>query len=405
MARQGGLDGDFRRFPVADFAHQDDVGILADDRAQPGGEIQVDLGVHLNLADPFDLVLDGVFDGDDVDFRVVDRGQGRVERCRLAAAGGAGYQQDAVGRLDQLVEQVDVPAVHAEIGQFQHRPGFVEQPQHHPFAERGGDDGNPNVHAPVGDLDLDPPILGQALFGDVEPRHDLDAGGQGRLDPAGQAENIVENAVDAVADLQGALVGFDVNVAGPIANGAGEQEVHQLDDGGVAGFIQEVAGLFDLGDDAVRRLFAHFLEKFLGRVPAQVVGQVDRGLNRSLRGKDGSAVPPAEQVAEVVGGLEMGRIVDGDEGALRGFQGNHSKPFQILNGDPAGEIRVHLVRGEFRAEGDLKPGAHGFQKARFGDGLFLQKDLQQASSVSTEFPDRLGQGILRDAGADQEVIG
>ena len=68
----------------------------------------------------------------------------------------------------------------------------------------------------------------------------------------------------------------------------------------------------------------------------------------------------------------------------------------------AGKLEEDLAAGFFFlqhfSDGLLRIGG-------LGDGLFLQKDLQQASSVSTEFPDRLGQGILRDAGADQEVIG
>ncbi len=40
VAGEGGLDGDFRGFKVADFADQDDVGILPQESAQRGRKVQ-----------------------------------------------------------------------------------------------------------------------------------------------------------------------------------------------------------------------------------------------------------------------------------------------------------------------------------------------------------------------------
>ena len=51
VAGQRGLDGDLGRLAVADLADQDDVGVLAQDRAQAGGERQPDLCVDLDLVD------------------------------------------------------------------------------------------------------------------------------------------------------------------------------------------------------------------------------------------------------------------------------------------------------------------------------------------------------------------
>ena len=49
-----------------------DVGVLAQDRAQPGGEGHADLGVDLGLADAVDRIFDRVFDGEDVARAVVE---------------------------------------------------------------------------------------------------------------------------------------------------------------------------------------------------------------------------------------------------------------------------------------------------------------------------------------------
>jgi hypothetical protein len=69
VAGERGLGGDLGGLQVADLADQDDVGILAQEGAQQGGELQVDVGVDLALADARQLDLDRILDGGDVDLR------------------------------------------------------------------------------------------------------------------------------------------------------------------------------------------------------------------------------------------------------------------------------------------------------------------------------------------------
>ena len=68
VSGERGVDGDLRRFGVADFAHHDLVGIVTQNRAQAAGEGQALLLVHRNLGDAANLVLDRVFDGDELVF-------------------------------------------------------------------------------------------------------------------------------------------------------------------------------------------------------------------------------------------------------------------------------------------------------------------------------------------------
>ena len=63
---------DLDRLAVAHFADQDDVGILAQRRAQNSREIQTDLRHHLHLRDAVEAVFDRVFDGDHFHARLVD---------------------------------------------------------------------------------------------------------------------------------------------------------------------------------------------------------------------------------------------------------------------------------------------------------------------------------------------
>ena len=66
VAGQSSLYPDFRRFEVADLADENDIGVLAEEGAQRGGEVQADLLLHLHLVDATELKLDGIFRGHDV---------------------------------------------------------------------------------------------------------------------------------------------------------------------------------------------------------------------------------------------------------------------------------------------------------------------------------------------------
>jgi hypothetical protein len=99
VAGLGGLERDVHRLVVAQLTDEDDVGVLAERRAQGSGEVD---GVepHLALGDRGALAaveeLDGVLHGEDVHRLglvdvVDDRGQGG----RLARAGRAGDEDQA----------------------------------------------------------------------------------------------------------------------------------------------------------------------------------------------------------------------------------------------------------------------------------------------------------------------
>ena len=71
MSGQSGLDGNFSSFKVADFAYQDDVGVLAQKGAQGGGEVQADGLFHLHLVHAVQLKLNRIFGGQNVGVRLV----------------------------------------------------------------------------------------------------------------------------------------------------------------------------------------------------------------------------------------------------------------------------------------------------------------------------------------------
>ena len=108
MAGERGVDGDLRGLGIADLADEDLVRVVAQDGAQAAREGEPLLLVDGNLRDAADLVLDRVFDGDDLvlfGLNLVERG---VERGGFAGAGGPGDQHHAVGLLDVAAEAREV---------------------------------------------------------------------------------------------------------------------------------------------------------------------------------------------------------------------------------------------------------------------------------------------------------
>jgi hypothetical protein len=109
-----GADGDLGGVFVADFADHNDVGILAQDVAEGVGEGEPDLGAHLHLVHAGDFVFDRVLDGDDAQIGGVDLPEKGVERGRLAGAGGAGDEDDAVRVVENADDLFLLLGAHAE---------------------------------------------------------------------------------------------------------------------------------------------------------------------------------------------------------------------------------------------------------------------------------------------------
>lgn len=148
VAGECGTHGDVGGFTVADFADHDDIGIMTQDAAQgfEKGDF-VRAHDHLGLGDAFDVELDGIFHGHDVaQFAREDMADGGVKGGAFAAAGGAGEQDDAVGKAHGLFEAGALLRVHAEPVEGE-RGGFEpEQTQGEPLAVTRWDAGRAQFH-------------------------------------------------------------------------------------------------------------------------------------------------------------------------------------------------------------------------------------------------------------------
>ncbi len=327
VAGERRLDRHLGHFQIADFADEDDVGRLAQHRAEDLGEREPDCLAHLALIDADEIVFHRIFGGDDLAIGAIELVERAVERRRFARAGGPRHQEDAVGALDDLLELLVVFVFEPEIGDADaHRIGS-QNTQHDRLAVIRRQRADAEVDLALIDRQLDAAVLRQALFGDVDAGHDLQSAGERAFHADGDFVALDALAVDAIAHANAVLHRLDVNVAGAVSHGLGDHRLHQLDDRRLRGVVHDVfahAGDVDrFVDRAVERFVHGLVERLVHRRPALIQRLVDCVLSgaaeeviqitfdAALGGEHGAEFF-GEAEAENVEELEIERIVDGD---------------------------------------------------------------------------------------------
>src|SRR5690606_32187902 len=79
---------------------------------------------------PRNLVLDRIFGREYVDIGLVDAIQAPVERGCLAATGWTGHENDSVGSLDEVSDQMVVALGEAQLTQIEQHIRLVQQTHH-----------------------------------------------------------------------------------------------------------------------------------------------------------------------------------------------------------------------------------------------------------------------------------
>src|SRR4029077_18615407 len=187
-------------------------------RSQSAGERQSLFLIHWNLRNAANLVLDRVFNGDDLVFIGLDFVHRGVKRGRLAAARRPRHQHHAVRLFNIAAKLAQVFLVKTNYVQSQraellaHRL-FVEHAEHSVFTMNRRHDGNAEVDRPAVVLDAETPVLRHASLRDVELTHNLDARDHGRMMLlANRRHGLCQHAVDAELDHHRVIAGLDVNV-------------------------------------------------------------------------------------------------------------------------------------------------------------------------------------------------
>ncbi len=229
MTGERGLRADARRLQVPDLADEDDVGVRPQRGPQPRGEGVAGPHIHLRLLDPGDPVLDGVLHGDDVAPGSVERVDRGVERGRLARSGGSGHEDHAPRLLVRPPVAVQCGRFEPELGRVEQALVLVQQSEHERLAVDRREAGRPYVDGMAAGDDRDATVLRPPPVRDVHPGHDLhpaqDVGSERRRRRGG----VVEDPVDPEAHPEVPLGGLEVDVRGPLVDGAPEELV---DEGG-----------------------------------------------------------------------------------------------------------------------------------------------------------------------------
>ncbi len=208
---------------------------MPQDRTQAAREGQALFLVDGNLQHAFELVFDRILDGDQLVFAAVDLAERRIQGRGLAAAGRTGDEQHAVrqgGEAAQGVERggIEAEGVEGERREFVGQGAPVEDAQDGILAVDARHDRDAQVDFAALVADPEPPVLRHATFGDVEFRHDLDAGYDllGELG-ALQAAHRHQHAVDAMPDRQAARQRFDMDIARAPLQGVVQRRVDEAD--------------------------------------------------------------------------------------------------------------------------------------------------------------------------------
>jgi hypothetical protein len=395
VTRERRVHRDLGGLLVADLTHHDDVGVLAQEAAQGRREREPDLGLHVQLPDAGELVLDRVLGREDVHVRLVDHVEARVERGGLTRARGARDQHDAVRPVHQRLQGIQLALREPEVREVQHDVLLVEETHGDPLALGGGDGGDAHVHHLAGDLLRDAPVLRQALLGDVQAGFDLHARHDGREEAAVGLFPGHQLAVDAVAHHHLVVGGFDVNVGRALAHGREEEVVHPADDRRLVGHVDDVQQL--LGVAVLLRLGQRSLV-------AAVVDAVDGVVDGHGRHGDGLH-PPAQQCPQVV---ERGGIHGVRHGHLHAAAALAHGHHPVLTGKPDGHQRREIFRHVAHRDLALERHAHlvgqRLHQHLFFHGLRREQQLLERHVALLGLDQRLREeGLAERASAHEDL--
>lgn len=210
------------------------------------------------------FVFNRIFNGNNAKVFGIDRRKKGVEGSRFSAAGGAGDQDDAVGKREKAPDFRFSGGIEAE--EFEVESLLAEQAEADAFAIDRGNGRDADIDGLPAELEGEPAILGQAPFGNIEVGHDFEAGNDRGLEELelGWDRDFPKDAIDAVADLEIVFQWFDVNVGGAFVECFADELVDETDDGGFrvvtiedVGFLTEIGKVVGGGG-----AFEHFRKGF-----------------------------------------------------------------------------------------------------------------------------------------------
>ena len=155
--------------------------------------------VDLYLVDTGKLILDRVFDGDELAGRSVDGVEKCVKTGGFTGTGRPCDQKDSVGIVDDFGDHIQVVGVETELRNIQLDTCLIENTHYDTLAVSGGNTRHTQVDVFFAHAHLDTSVLRDTLFGNIQPGHDLQSAGQIGLQEFRRRIHFAQNAVHAVA--------------------------------------------------------------------------------------------------------------------------------------------------------------------------------------------------------------
>ena len=248
MPGQRRANRDIRRFPVANFADHDHVRILAHDVPQALREGQPDLRIHMDLIDPVHLILDRVFNRDDLLVGLIDALQCGIERSGFSATRRPRDHENAVRERSVILHAPQHVRIETQLFQIvEIAGGSVEQTHHDALSIQCRQCRNAQIHLAPDGLDLDASILGQAPLRDIQPRHQFHAADDSGLHLARRRILAHQHSVNSIPDAELFFERLNVDVARTLLGGHRDHRVHQPDHRSLAGHVAQVLQVFRFG--------------------------------------------------------------------------------------------------------------------------------------------------------------
>ena len=307
VARESRFDTDLRGLQVADFAHHDNVRVLAQKGPQAGRKIEPYFFPNLDLINAHEVILHRILGGRNVHIRLVEIGKSRIKRGRFAASSGPGDENHSVRFMDRVLEVFKGLRIEAELGHVQLQVGLVQKPHDDFLPKKCGKDGDPDIEfLPIAHLELDSTVLRQPPLRNIKVRHDLKSRNQGVLEPKRRVHDLMEYPVHPKPYAEDLLVRLNVDIAGATLGCIGQNSVDQRDHrslvGGLLKFLQ--VDIFLVADNLHSRL-AKFPQHLV--VADRAKALLQDPFNRRRRGQEHSDTIASNEL-NFVDRCQVGRI-------------------------------------------------------------------------------------------------
>ena len=139
--------------------------------------------------------------------------------------------------MNHLAHRVERPPAHPRAIELQPEASAVEKPQHRFLPVHGRVGGAAQVEPLIADRRAEPAVLREPVLRDVHPRQHLDAGHDRWSELLRQHGDVAERAVDAEPHVELVRAPLEVNVAGAVRRGAGDDAFEHQHGGFLGRFV------------------------------------------------------------------------------------------------------------------------------------------------------------------------